>query len=79
MSAEPGTTSRPPSVDALARSWGIPAEDAIAFGDMPNDIEMLRWAGRAVAMGNADPSVKAIADEVAGHHDEDGVAVVLER
>jgi Cof subfamily protein (haloacid dehalogenase superfamily) len=66
-------------LDGLARSWGIAASDAVAFGDMPNDIEMLRWAGRSVAMENADPAVKAIADEIAGHHDADAVAEVLER
>jgi len=63
----------------LARQWGIPAHQAIAFGDMPNDIEMLRWAGHSVAMGNAEDAVKAITTEVAGDHDESAVADVLER
>jgi len=40
---------------------------------------MLTWAGRGVAMGNADHRVKAVADEVAPGNDDDGVAVVLER
>ncbi len=66
-------------VDGLAREWGILPEQAIAFGDQPNDLDMLRWAGWGVAMDNADPAVKAQADEVAPHHDEDGVAQILER
>jgi hydroxymethylpyrimidine pyrophosphatase-like HAD family hydrolase len=66
-------------IGGLAREWGIPSERAIAFGDMPNDIEMLRWAGHSVAMGNADDAVKAITTEVAGDHDRSAVGEVLER
>lgn len=66
-------------IAGLATGWGIDSARAIAFGDMPNDIEMLRWAGHSVAMGNADPAVKAIATEIAGHHDESAVGEVLER
>jgi Cof subfamily protein (haloacid dehalogenase superfamily) len=66
-------------IDELARGWGIDASEAIAFGDMPNDLEMFRWAGRSVAMGNAEPEVKLAATEVGAHHDEDAVAQVLER
>lgn len=56
---------------------GIAAADVVAFGDMPNDIPMLRWAGRGYAMGNADPSVLEVADAVAPSNDDDGVAGVL--
>jgi Cof subfamily protein (haloacid dehalogenase superfamily) len=58
---------------------GVPSEQVIAFGDYPNDIPLLTWAGRGVAMGNAHPDVVAIADEVTATNDEDGVALVLER
>lgn len=58
---------------------GLTGADTIAFGDMPNDASMLSWAGYAVAMGNAHPELKAVADEVAPGHDDEGVAVVLER
>ncbi len=51
----------------------------VALGDMPNDIEMLAWAGIGVAMGNAHPTVVEAADEQTAHHDDDGVALVLER
>jgi Cof subfamily protein (haloacid dehalogenase superfamily) len=63
----------------LANGWGIDATDVVAFGDMPNDLEMLQWAGMSVAMANAVPEVAAAAREVGPRHDEDGVALVLER
>ena len=56
----------------------IAASDVVAFGDMPNDIAMLEWAGASYAMSNAHPTVQAAADHIAPHHDEDGVAQVLE-
>jgi Cof subfamily protein (haloacid dehalogenase superfamily) len=58
---------------------GVPPAEVVAFGDYPNDIPMLTWAGHGVAMGNAHPDVIAIADEVTATNDEDGVALVLER
>ena len=58
---------------------GYPSEEVVAFGDYPNDIPLLTWAGHSVAMANAHPDVVAIADEVTATNDEDGVAVVLER
>jgi Cof subfamily protein (haloacid dehalogenase superfamily) len=66
-------------LSGLAIELGIDPAEAIAFGDMPNDIEMLRWAGHSVAMENADDAVRAIATETAGHHDRSAVAEVLER
>lgn len=73
----------PPGVDkaaALAR-WctrlGVDASDVWAFGDMPNDLPMLTWAGRGIAVANAHRDVLANADAVVGHHDADGVAEEL--
>lgn len=63
----------------VADRLGVSPERTIAFGDMPNDVEMLRWAGHGVAMANAHPAVLAVADEVTGPNSEDGVAQVLER
>jgi len=57
----------------------VPAQRVVAFGDMPNDVEMLRWSGHGVAMANAHADVLAIADEVTAPNSEDGVAQVLER
>jgi Cof subfamily protein (haloacid dehalogenase superfamily) len=62
----------------LAAEHGITAADAVAFGDMPNDIALLEWAGRGIAVANAHPDVIAIADEVTSSNDDDGVAIVIE-
>ena len=62
-----------------ARRWASCAEDVVTFGDMPNDIPMLRWAGLGVAMGNAHPEAMAAADEVTAPNTDDGLARVLER
>ena len=51
----------------------------MAFGDAENDIPMLRAAGVGVAMGNADPAVKAAADMVTLSNNEDGIAAALEK
>jgi len=76
--AAPGVT-KALGVSTLATLHGINREDVIAFGDMPNDIEMLAWAGMGVAMGNARDSVKDVADFTTGTNDEGGLAQVLER
>ena len=74
----------PPGADkgaALARlcaSLGIEADDVLAFGDNQNDLTMLEWAGRSVAMGNGLGMVKAIADETTTTNQELGVALVIE-
>jgi HAD superfamily hydrolase (TIGR01484 family) len=57
----------------------VPAGRVVAFGDMPNDVAMLRWSGHGVAMANAHPDVLAAANEVTAPNSEDGVAQVLER
>ena len=66
------------ALERLATERGIEAADVIAFGDMPNDIPMLSWAGRGVAVGNAHPDVIDIADDVCASNEEDGVAQVIE-
>lgn len=66
-------------VSALAAHYGVTAEDVVAFGDMPNDLEMLAWSGMGVAMANASPRLLDAADFVTTTNDEDGVAAVLER
>ncbi|MFC6422314.1 HAD family hydrolase [Ornithinimicrobium tianjinense] len=57
----------------------ITASDVWAFGDMPNDLPMLTWAGRSFAVANAHADVRAAADEVVASNDEDGVARTLVR
>ncbi len=58
---------------------GISHEEVVAFGDMPNDVEMLTWAGQSYAMGNAHPDVVAAASGRTVANNEDGVAVVIEQ
>lgn len=65
------------TLEQLCRELGVLREDVVAFGDMPNDVAMLQWAGRSWAMDAAHPSVKAAAAHVAPPHDLDGVAQVL--
>jgi hydroxymethylpyrimidine pyrophosphatase-like HAD family hydrolase len=71
--------SKASALQRLCDHHHIDAADTIAFGDMPNDLEMLAWAGHGVAMGNGHHEVKAVANEVTLTNDEDGVGVVLER
>ena len=71
--------SKASGLASLADEHGVDAADVVAFGDMPNDVPMLTWAGHAVAVANAHPDVKAVADEVTAANDDDGVAQVLER
>lgn len=71
--------SKATGVEEVAKPLGITAEGIVSFGDMPNDVPMLRWSGHGVAMGNAHPEAKAAADEVTDRNSEDGLARVLER
>lgn len=74
----PGIT-KATGLATIAEELGIEPEGVLAFGDMPNDIELLSWAGCGVAMANAHSSVRAVADKVTASNDEDGIAEVLER
>ena len=56
---------------------GLKPEEIIAFGDAENDLEMIRFAGIGVAMGNAEESVKAVADFVTADIDDDGIEKAL--
>jgi Cof subfamily protein (haloacid dehalogenase superfamily) len=71
--------SKATGVAELAGPLGIAAGDVVAFGDMPNDVPMISWAGLGVAMGNAHPEVIEAADEVTTPNTDDGLARVLER
>lgn len=70
--------SKGSGLEALGARLKIPRQAMIAVGDSENDLEMLRYAGLGVAMGNASDRVKAAADRVTLTCDEDGVAVLLE-
>ena len=61
----------------LCADLGVDAADVIAFGDMPNDLPMLGWAGTSYAMDGAHPTVLEAANHRAPANDDDGVARVL--
>jgi Cof subfamily protein (haloacid dehalogenase superfamily) len=63
----------------LCAQLEITAQEVMAFGDMPNDLSMLQWAGHSVAVANAHPQVQQEADEITYSNVEDGVAHVLKR
>lgn len=70
--------SKASGLAALCERRGIDRSEVVAFGDMPNDVAMLRWAGRGIAVANAHPDVLGAADEVTASNEESGVAAVLE-
>jgi hydroxymethylpyrimidine pyrophosphatase-like HAD family hydrolase len=65
----------------IAAQHGVGPEDVVVFGDMPNDIAAFEWVrdggGRAVAMAHAHPDLLAVATDVTGTNDDDGVAAFL--
>jgi Cof subfamily protein (haloacid dehalogenase superfamily) len=63
---------------ALAERRAIRPAEVVAFGDMPNDLPMLSWAGTSYAVANAHPDVLAAVDHLTAANDDDGVAQVLE-
>ena len=71
--------SKASTLETVCAERGLVALDVVAFGDMPNDLPMLAWAGHSVAVANAHPDVLAAADEVTASNDDDGVAQVLDR
>jgi hydroxymethylpyrimidine pyrophosphatase-like HAD family hydrolase len=62
-----------------AASEGIAMEQVVAFGDNNNDISMFEQVGLAVAMGNAAPQIQRHAHQVTADHNEDGIALALQR
>jgi Cof subfamily protein (haloacid dehalogenase superfamily) len=70
--------SKASSLAGLCAARGIAAADVVAFGDMPNDLQMLSWAGASYAVANAHPQVLAQASGRTAANDEDGVARALE-
>lgn len=66
-------------IDLLAERLGLERDAIAVLGDMGNDVEMFRRAGFAIAMGNATPEVKALAQAVTSSNDEDGFAVAIDR
>ena len=75
----PEGVSKASGLDEVCRRMGLTAADVLAVGDGNNDVEMLQWAGRGVAMGQAPDELKAVADHVTGTVEADGLADELRR
>ena len=71
--------SKASTLELVCVDKGIDASEVVAFGDMPNDLPMLEWAGMSYAMANAHHMVRELADHVAPTNQDDGVAATLER
>ena len=78
LDINPEGVSKGSALELLRRRLEVEPGDTVAVGDQRNDIEMLRWAARGVAMGNAPDEVKAVADEVTADVHQAGLADVLE-
>lgn len=63
----------------LCSDLDVAQDDVVAFGDMPNDLAMLDWAGTSYAVGDAHPDVLAAVDHVVAASAHDGVAQAIER
>lgn len=77
LDINPEGVSKASALELVRRRIGIEPAHTVACGDQRNDLEMLHWAAWGVAMGNAPDEVKAVADEVTGHVDDDGLVPVL--
>lgn len=66
------------ALEEYAARRGVGAAEVVAFGDMPNDLEMLQWAGLGLAVASGHPQLQAAADAVVGSCDDDGVAEAIE-
>jgi hydroxymethylpyrimidine pyrophosphatase-like HAD family hydrolase len=78
LDINPEGVSKASALELVRRQLCIEPEHTVACGDQRNDLEMLYWAAWGVAMGNAPDEVKAVADEVTAHVDEDGLVPILE-
>ncbi len=74
----PQNVDKATSLDRMLETVGLTRENAICCGDGFNDISMIKYAGLGVAMGNAQPAVKDVADYITGTNDEDGLVQVME-
>ncbi len=74
----PKNVDKATSLDRMLETVGLTRENAICCGDGFNDISMIQYAGTGVAMGNAQPAVKEVADYITGTNDEDGLVQVID-
>ena len=78
LDINPEGVSKASALELVRRALKVEPRHTVAVGDQRNDMEMLHWAARGVAMGDAPPEVVAVADEVTGTVAEDGLVAVLE-
>jgi hydroxymethylpyrimidine pyrophosphatase-like HAD family hydrolase len=78
LDINPEGVSKASALEMVRRHLQVEPIHTIACGDQRNDLEMLHWAAWGVAMDNAPDQVKAIADEVTGHVDDDGLVPIVE-
>lgn len=71
--------SKARGINTVLQHFGLQSENAVAFGDGLNDLEMLREVGFGVAMGNGHPELQALADYVTADIADDGLALGLQR
>lgn len=77
LDLNPQGVSKASALERVRRDLGVDPARTVALGDGRNDVEMLRWAGRGVAMGHADEVTRAAADEVTGTYDDGGALTLL--
>jgi HAD superfamily hydrolase (TIGR01484 family) len=77
LDINPEGVSKASALELIRRRLRVEPAQTFAVGDQRNDLEMLRWAARSVAMGNAPDEVKAVADEVTLDVEQDGLVPVL--
>lgn len=75
----PKNVDKAAALDKMLETIGMSREDAICCGDGFNDVSMIKYAGVGVAMGNAQPAVKEVADYITATNDEDGLVQVIDR
>ena len=78
LDINPEGVSKGSALEILRRRLEVDPRHTVAVGDQRNDLEMLHWAARGVAMGNAPDEVKAAADETTLDVDDDGLVPVLQ-
>lgn len=69
--------SKASALAEIVQNLGIHRSEVMAIGDSLNDLEMIKWAGLGIAMGNAEIAVKEAADEITLTNEEDGVATAI--
>ena len=69
----PAEGGKGPGIEKMLAYFGISKEEAMAFGDGNNDLDMMGAVGKGIAMGNASARLKELADEICGHVAEEGI------